>query len=157
MALLPKFAALVVKTLAKPVANRIKARAAENATFRTICVAIGRKVNQWSLQMQIWASGHKPVAVRGRVGRGSRAKRGASGLTGGRGQIKELSETKAVNRGAEVVGEFIIFSIGGGAVVAEYVHRKAKDARAAAEKERRRRLHEKVRAGTARLRQVAGA
>lgn len=53
-------------------------------------------------------------------------------------QIKDISESRAVNLGAEILGEGIVMSVAAVAVFGEYRSRKYKEAQVAAEKDARR-------------------
>lgn len=115
MAIPAKLASLLLRTVAKPIAARLKERAQGTESFRTFCISMGRFVNRTSMQMQILASGHIPR------------------------EIKPLSEKKAINRGADFLGEAIIFSVGGAVIVAEVTRSsRAAEEKAEAERERKR-------------------
>ena len=65
MAALPvaKLGALLLKTLAKPVANRIKKSAAEHPKFRTFCISFGRFIQNTITRINIANLGHKTKEV----------------------------------------------------------------------------------------------
>ena len=70
MALIPKMAILLIKTVTKPVAKSIKQRATEFPRFRTFCIATGNVFNRVSWRVNIMLSGHQPKEVGARLRRG---------------------------------------------------------------------------------------
>jgi optic atrophy 3 protein len=102
-----KLAALLVKQLAKPVANNFKKQAAEHPLFRRGCIGFAQIYHRIEVSLQMKFLGH---AAR---------------------DIKRLDEERAVNMGAEILGEFFVFTVAGLALVAEYARssnkEKAKD------------------------------
>ncbi|KAG8749916.1 hypothetical protein FRC12_013163 [Ceratobasidium sp. 428] len=90
-----KLANLVIRTLAKPISARLKHQAERHESFRKICVS--------------WAQWAHRNEVRLRTGiMGETAK-----------NIKPLSETRAVQNGAESLAEAFLFSVAAGLILAE--------------------------------------
>ncbi|XP_069500801.1 optic atrophy 3 protein [Ambystoma mexicanum] len=88
---------LGIRQLSKPVANRIKAGARRSEFFKTyVCLP--------PAQLYHWIEMRTKMRVMGF--------RGAT--------IKPLNEDAAAELGAELLGEVIIFTIGGGCMIAEY-------------------------------------
>ncbi|XP_004560519.1 optic atrophy 3 protein homolog [Maylandia zebra] len=97
---------LGVRQLSKPVANRIKAGARRSEFFKTyICLP--------PAQIYHWIEMRTKMRIMGF--------RGAT--------IKPLNEEAAAELGAELLGESIIFLIGGGCMVLEYSRQAANSRR----------------------------
>ncbi|XP_053278656.1 optic atrophy 3 protein homolog [Pleuronectes platessa] len=97
-----KLLSLGVRQMSKPVANRIKAGARRSEFFKSyICLP--------PAQIYHWVEMRTKMRIMGF--RGS--------------TIKPLNEDKAVELGAELLGEAIIFLIGTGCVVLEYSRQAA--------------------------------
>ena len=110
-----KLGILAIKTVTKPIAKNLKVTAAENPVFRDMCVGVGRFVNQSTQRLNVWIMGHKVTNVR------------------------KISEVEAVNRGAEVLSEGMIFGVAGALIFAEYERKEWQDGKkkaAAAEKKK---------------------
>lgn len=97
-----KIFSLVVKALSKPVANRIKAAAAEGLTMRAFCEHSGRIAYRFSVRLNAQVMGTKVT------------------------EITPLSEKKAVKQGAEVLSETLLIGVAGLLVLWEY-DRKERD------------------------------
>uniref|UniRef100_A0A3P9PWQ2 Outer mitochondrial membrane lipid metabolism regulator OPA3 n=1 Tax=Poecilia reticulata TaxID=8081 RepID=A0A3P9PWQ2_POERE len=97
---------LGVRQMSKPVANRIKAGARRSEFFKTyVCLP--------PAQVYHWIEMRTKMRIMGF--------RGAS--------IKPLNEEAAAELGAELLGEAIIFFIGGGCMVLEYSRQAANSRR----------------------------
>ncbi|XP_063287851.1 optic atrophy 3 protein [Pelobates fuscus] len=105
---------LGVRQLSKPLANRIKAGARRSEFFRTYVCLPPAQVYHW-VEM--------------------RAKMRIMGFRGA--AIKPLNEEVAAELGAELLGEAIIFLVGGGCLVAEYSRQAANSKRKEEELESR--------------------
>lgn len=93
---LAKLAGLLVKTLAKPLAKRIKHEAARTVSGQNIIISLGQLTHGVTSRMTVWSMGYKVKSV------------------------APLEETKALAKGAEFLGESFIFLVAGGIVVYEY-------------------------------------
>ncbi|XP_053328669.1 optic atrophy 3 protein [Spea bombifrons] len=108
---------LGIRQISKPLANRIKAGARRSEFFRTYVCLPPAQVYHW-VEM--------------------RAKMRIMGFRGA--AVKPLNEEAAAELGAELLGEAIIFVVGGGCLVAEYARQAANTRRK--EEELEARLHE---------------
>ncbi|CAN0316220.1 unnamed protein product [Lampetra planeri] len=105
-----KLAYLGVRQLSKPVANRIKAAARRSVFFKTYVCQPPANLYHW-IEMK--------TKMR---------------LMGFRGaQVKPLDQEAAAELGAELLGEAVIFVIGGVCMVAEYARQNANSRRKEAE------------------------
>ncbi|XP_057368380.1 putative OPA3-like protein CG13603 isoform X2 [Daphnia carinata] len=100
-----KLAALVVKQLAKPLANLAKEKAKESYFFRTyICMPPAQFYHRCEVKLKMWAM-NLGKAV----------------------EIPKLNEAMAIELGGTLLGEGIIFITGAVLVTAEVVRRNKKD------------------------------
>lgn len=116
-----KLGVLLVKSLAKPIAARAKTRAAEAGRLRDIAMSYGQFHHKFETSLMLRLSGHH-------------AKR-----------IKPLTDDKAVDLGASVLSEALIFSVGGTAIAIEYTRKEMVERRKKAQKELKRKEKEAVR------------
>lgn len=94
----------LVKTLAKPVANRIKIEVRKHPKFSELCSKIGQLSHQITSRLNVYASGYKVLT------------------------IDPLPNEDALQRGINFVSETFIFSVGAGILVFEYARSEAKSA-----------------------------
>lgn len=94
---------LALKQIAKPIANIIKARAKQSLFFRKyVCMPPAQFYNWVEVKTKMWALNlGKPTAV------------------------PQLTEAMAIELGANLLGEVIIFVVGAGVLVLEF-HRQSK-------------------------------
>ncbi|KAK4684613.1 optic atrophy 3 protein, partial [Tremellales sp. Uapishka_1] len=90
-----KIFSLAIKTLAKPVANTIKAQAAEHARFRNICIGLAQRMHRTEARMRMGLLNEEAK------------------------NIKPLNDTRAVQNGATTLAESFLFIVGAGLVIAE--------------------------------------
>jgi len=90
-----KVVSLLIKTLSKPIANRLKLSAQEHPKFRTVCVGLAQSLHRYESRLTsgIFAQAH-PV-------------------------IRPLSDTKAIQNGANFLSEAFLFSVAVALIVAE--------------------------------------
>ncbi|KAK2705567.1 putative OPA3-like protein CG13603 [Artemia franciscana] len=102
---LAKLGVLAIRQLSKPFAQWIARRAKNNYYFRTyICMPTAQSYHRFEVRTKMWAMNmHKPE------------------------QIEKLDENAAIESGATILGEFIIFSIGVLLVSMEYARQVKKD------------------------------
>jgi len=100
---LSKLVGLLIKTLSKPVAKRIKHECSRSEVTQGALVSIGQATHQITSRLTIWSNGYK---VR---------------------NVKPLESEEALKNGAELLGEGLIFFIGGAVVVWEYNNSKQKE------------------------------
>jgi hypothetical protein len=96
-------ASLAIKTLAKPMSKQVKHYFTKSTLTNNLLITIGQTTNNITTRMQIWSAGYKVQ------------------------NIKKLDKEAAVKQGAELVGEFFIFSVAGALVVWEYDKSKKKE------------------------------
>ncbi|KAK8861627.1 hypothetical protein IAR55_002450 [Kwoniella newhampshirensis] len=90
-----KIFSLAVKTLAKPIANTIKAQATQHETFRDICIGLAQRMHRTEARMRM----------------------GLLNTEGG--AIKPLNDTRAIQNGATTLAETFLFLVGAGLIVGE--------------------------------------
>lgn len=90
-----KVFSLLIKTLSKPIANRIKISAQEHPKFRNVCVEIAQSLHRYETRLAAGIfSNSQPV-------------------------IRPLSDTKAIQNGANFLSEAFLFSVAVALIVAE--------------------------------------
>lgn len=87
-----------MKQISKPIANLLKTRAKSSPFFRTyICMPPAQFYNWMEVKTRMWAMNlGKPTVV------------------------PTLNEAQAIELGANLLGEFVIFTIGAGLLILEY-------------------------------------
>uniref|UniRef100_A0A1B6ESY8 OPA3-like protein CG13603 n=1 Tax=Cuerna arida TaxID=1464854 RepID=A0A1B6ESY8_9HEMI len=100
-----KLGSIVLKQLSKPIANYVKTQAKESLFFRTyICMPPAQFYNWCEVRMKMWVMNlGKPV------------------------NIPKLNEAMAIELGASLLGEAIIFLIAAGLLLAEYTRQVRKE------------------------------
>ena len=106
---LAKIGSLLIKTLSKPVAKRIKTDFTRYDLTRRFLIGMGQQTHRLTTRMTIWSEGFK---VR---------------------SIPPLEEKEAIQKGADLLGEAIVFGVSVGVVVWEY-NRSNEKAKAKEEK-----------------------
>ncbi|XP_013781849.1 optic atrophy 3 protein homolog [Limulus polyphemus] len=109
-----KLGILAVRQLSKPLASRIKARAKRSYFFRTYICMPPAQLYHWmevNVKMRMLNLG-KPT------------------------EVPKLNENMAIDLGAELLGEVIIFSIAAASITAEYIRSSLKEKEKEAERER---------------------
>ncbi|XP_073817623.1 putative OPA3-like protein CG13603 isoform X1 [Musca autumnalis] len=102
-----KLGVLAIKQVSKPIANIIKSKAKEHPLFRNyICMPPAQLYNWVEVKTKMWALNlGKPV------------------------NVPPLTEAMAVELGANLLGEFIIFAIGAGVLIFEYARQTSNEAK----------------------------
>ncbi|XP_065348352.1 putative OPA3-like protein CG13603 [Cloeon dipterum] len=101
-----KLGALLLKQLSKPLANFVKARAKNSYFFRTyICMPPAQIYNWCEVKAKMWSMNL-----------------GSSGAS-----VPRLNETMAIELGANLLGESIIFVTAAGILIFEYARSSRKD------------------------------
>lgn len=102
-----KLTSLLVKTVAKPIANTLKAQAKEHETFRNGCIFIAQTVHKTDLKLRMSLLGEKKI------------------------KIRPLNDAKAIDNGANFLSELFIFSVAGSLIFYESYRsrKKASDER----------------------------
>jgi len=106
-----KLGGLAIKTLAKPVAKRMKVEATERPGLKKFYVTVGQWTHQASAWITISSAGHKSLGV------------------------KELEEVAAFTRGADFLSEALVFFVGGAILTFEYTRSNMSAAQKEAAKE----------------------
>lgn len=101
-----KLGTLVLKTLSKPIATRLKTQAAHHPRFRTLIINMAQTNHKFSTQLQRRIYGHATNVA-----------------------IRPLDEEKAVQAFSDLLGEVFIFSVGGAAVIFEVQRSSRSEAR----------------------------
>ncbi|KAK9315165.1 optic atrophy 3-like protein, partial [Lipomyces starkeyi] len=98
-----KISSLLVRTLAKPIANTIKARAKHHGPFRKVCIAVAQTLHSTDVRLRL-------------------------GLLGdaGRAKVRPLNDAKAIDMGANFLSESFLFAIAAGAIIFESVRSSRK-------------------------------
>ncbi|WWC87937.1 uncharacterized protein L201_002837 [Kwoniella dendrophila CBS 6074] len=91
-----KIFSLAVKTLAKPIANTIKAQATQHETFKNICIGLAQRMHRTEARMRM-----------GLLNAGESS------------QIKPLNDARAIQNGATTLAETFLFLVGAGLIVGE--------------------------------------
>lgn len=102
-----KFTSLLVRTLAKPIANALKAQAKEHEIFKKGCITVAQTVHKTDLRLRMSLLGEKKI------------------------KIRPLNDTKAIDNGANFLSELFIFSVAGSLIFYESYRsrKKASDER----------------------------
>ncbi|KAJ9067471.1 hypothetical protein DSO57_1038778 [Entomophthora muscae] len=100
-----KLGALLIRTLAKPVANSLKSQTKNSDLFRKFCIGLAQKSHRYEMKMKMNFLGYEKE------------------------RIRPLSESRAVELGANFLGESLIFMVAAGVIGFEAYrsNTKAKD------------------------------
>uniref|UniRef100_A0A1L8DCA0 OPA3-like protein CG13603 n=1 Tax=Nyssomyia neivai TaxID=330878 RepID=A0A1L8DCA0_9DIPT len=100
-----KLGVLLLKQISKPIANYMKNQAKKSPFFRQyICMPPAQLYNWYEVQAKMWSMNlGKPTTV------------------------QPLSEAMAIELGANLLGETIIFAIGAGILILEYARQASKE------------------------------
>ncbi|EMD34279.1 hypothetical protein CERSUDRAFT_117160 [Gelatoporia subvermispora B] len=90
-----KIATLLIRTLAKPISNQLKSQAKEHETFRTFCVSLAQRMYRTEIRLRTNLLGEPAKHVR------------------------PLSETKAIENGANALAEGFLFGVAALAILGE--------------------------------------
>lgn len=101
-----KLGTLALKTLCKPIANRLKKEAGLHPKFRHFIINMAQANHRFTTKMQRRIYGHSVDAV-----------------------IRPLDEEKAVQAAADLIGELFVFSVAGAAVIFEVQRSSRSEAR----------------------------
>jgi hypothetical protein len=93
-----------VKTLAKPLSNRLKLEAEKNSKFSNLCIEAGQQSHIIMSKMNVFASGYRVL------------------------KVKALPETEALTNGISIVSEAIVYFLSGTLIVLEYNRSERKNA-----------------------------
>jgi hypothetical protein len=156
-----KLTQLLIRTLAKPIATKIKSQARDHPRFRHLCISIAQRLHRVDMRLRLGllrdttanlekaekeAAAKRSQEVLKRLKEGSEeaaaAKDGAVKVDGAAAKeavkepppvkaptprIRPLSESKAIDAGANFISEFFLFAVAGALIVAESVRSKRKE------------------------------
>ncbi|CAG8001097.1 unnamed protein product [Penicillium olsonii] len=145
MSLTLKLSSLAIRTLSKPIASQIKAQAREHERFRNICVSMAQALHRFDMRLRLGsirdsaasqrraaaeaeARKHKPSmptvknASETKAAEEAEAKAKAAAEEAAKPQhyrIRPLSESKAIESGANFISESFLFLVAGGLILFE--------------------------------------
>ncbi|KAI0810840.1 OPA3-domain-containing protein [Irpex lacteus] len=90
-----KIATLVIRTLAKPISNQIKTQVKQHETFRNVCVGLAQRMHRTEVQLRTRLLGEAPKTIR------------------------PLSETRAIENGANALAEGFLFGVAALLIIGE--------------------------------------
>jgi len=93
-----KIGTLLIKTLAKPISSRIKTQAREHERFRNLCVSLAQTIYRYEIRLRTGLLGEAPPSSR---------------------HVRPLSETRAIENGANFLAEGFLFAITAALIVGE--------------------------------------
>eukprot|EP00658_Telonema_sp_P-2_P064692 TRINITY_DN5387_c0_g1_i2.p1 TRINITY_DN5387_c0_g1~~TRINITY_DN5387_c0_g1_i2.p1 ORF type:complete len:284 (-),score=102.51 TRINITY_DN5387_c0_g1_i2:237-1088(-) len=110
-----KIGALLLKQLTKPFAQRIKKSAADHPWFKERCIAFAQVSNRLQVNISRNLMGHADKDAK----------------------IVPLTESRAIENGANLLSELVVFSVAGGLIVYEYGRKARSDGMKALREEAR--------------------
>lgn len=119
---LVKLGYLLVRTLAKPIAKIVQDQATAHPTFRGICIKLSQSYHLMEIRLKT------------RLNKSSDPQFNGSNI---QEHIKPLSDEKAIQFGANFIGEFVIFSIAGAVLIFESLRSSANERKRQAERDGR--------------------
>ncbi|KAJ5698689.1 hypothetical protein N7462_000694 [Penicillium macrosclerotiorum] len=145
MSLTLKISSLVIRTLSKPIANQIKAQAREHERFRHICVSMAQAMHRFDMRLRLGsirdttasrkqaeaqaaAKKHIPTSPTVKTEAATKAEEEAVAKAKAAAEeaakpqhyrIRPLSESKAIESGANFISETFLFLVAGGLIVFE--------------------------------------
>ncbi|RCK59683.1 OPA3-like protein [Candida viswanathii] len=90
-----KITSLLVRTIAKPIGNAIKAQAREHERFRKLCIKFAQSMHSTEIKLRMSLLGENKI------------------------RVKPLNDNKAIEQGATFISEFFIFSVAGSLILYE--------------------------------------
>ncbi|KAK9463867.1 optic atrophy 3 protein-domain-containing protein [Lipomyces oligophaga] len=97
-----KISALAIRTIAKPIANSVKARAKVHGPFRRACIGVAQILHSSDVRMR-------------------------QKLLGSNVKIRPLNDAKAIEMGANFLSESVLFGVAAGVVIFETVRSSRKE------------------------------
>ncbi|KAJ5708541.1 hypothetical protein N7488_008342 [Penicillium malachiteum] len=145
MSLTLKLSSLAIKTLSKPIANQLKAQAREHERFRHICVSMAQALHRFDMRLRLGtirdttasqrqaaaeAEAKKYVPTSPTAKTESETKAEEHALAKAKAvaeeaakprpyRIRPLTESKAIESGANFISETFLFLVAGGLIVFE--------------------------------------
>ncbi|KAL1932960.1 hypothetical protein VTP01DRAFT_8638 [Rhizomucor pusillus] len=90
-----KLGSLLIRTLAKPVANSIKTQAKQHPTFREFCIGVAQRSHKLEMTLKMKFLGYKKEVIR------------------------PLNDARAVEAGANFLSESFVFGVAAAIIIAE--------------------------------------
>ncbi|KAJ5118069.1 uncharacterized protein N7443_003249 [Penicillium atrosanguineum] len=145
MSLTLKLSSLAIRTLSKPIANQIKAQAREHERFRNVCVSMAQALHRFDMRLRLGSirdtsASQRQAAAEAEVKKHAttsptvktqvetkaeeeaieKAKKAAEEAAKPRHyRIRPLSESKAIESGANFISETFLFMVAGGLILFE--------------------------------------
>ncbi|KAJ5157745.1 uncharacterized protein N7482_008845 [Penicillium canariense] len=145
MSLTLKLSSLAIRTLSKPIANQIKAQAREHERFRNVCVSMAQALHRFDMRLRLGsihdntairkqaqaeavAKKHIPTSPTVKTQAATKAEEEAQSKAKAAAEeaakphhyrIRPLSESKAIESGANFISETFLFLVAGGLIVFE--------------------------------------
>ncbi|KAJ5193377.1 hypothetical protein N7449_009519 [Penicillium cf. viridicatum] len=145
MSLTLKLSSLAIRTLSKPIASQIKAQARDHERFRKICVSMAQALHRFDMRLRLGsirdtaasqrqaaaaaeARKHKPTIPTVRNAADTKAAEDAEAKAKAAAEeaakphhyrIRPLSESKAIESGANFISESFLFLVAGGLILFE--------------------------------------
>ncbi|KAJ5591933.1 uncharacterized protein N7459_002302 [Penicillium hispanicum] len=145
MSLTLKISSLAIRTLSKPIANQIKAQAKEHERFRNLCVSMAQALHRFDMRLRLGnirdntasqrqaaaeaeAKKHVPTSPTVKTEADTKAEEHALAKAKAAAEeaakprqyrIRPLSESKAIESGANFISETFLFLVAGGLIVFE--------------------------------------
>ncbi|KAL1713148.1 OPA3-domain-containing protein, partial [Schizophyllum commune] len=91
-----KIGTLLIRTLAKPIANQIKAQVKQHPSFRRICVGLAQRMHRTEMRLRTNILGASPTVP-----------------------VRPLSETRAIENGANAIAEGFLFAVAAALILGE--------------------------------------
>jgi len=91
-----KIATLLIRTIAKPIATQIKHQAKEHERFRSVCVNLAQMMNRTEIKLRTNMLGGEPAK-----------------------HVRPLSETRAIENGANALAEGFLFAVAAAMILGE--------------------------------------
>ncbi|BFZ55909.1 hypothetical protein PYCC9005_002950 [Savitreella phatthalungensis] len=113
-----KLGTLVIRTIAKPIAETIKVQAKEHERFRKICIGVAQLTHRFDVGMRTSLL-RTTVSSSSASGSNSAGGEAGSGVTKSRREVRPLNEAKAIDSGAKLISEAFLFGVAGGLIIFE--------------------------------------
>ncbi|OQE26516.1 hypothetical protein PENSTE_c005G10240 [Penicillium steckii] len=153
MSLTLKISSLVIRTLSKPIANQIKGQAREHERFRHACISMAQALHRFDMRLRLGsirdttasrkqaaaeaeAKKHLPKTPTVKTEAATKAEQDAQDKAKAAAEdaakphhyrIRPLSESKAIESGANFISETFLFLVAGGLIVFESVRSRNKE------------------------------
>lgn len=119
---LVKLGYLLIRTIAKPVSGAIKNYARDHPRFKAMCMHVAQRYHKSEVRL-------RRGLIQKRIIGGNKAAAAESlkGLVHTEPEIKPLDPAKAIETGANFIGESIVFVVAGVLLVADQLSSRAKE------------------------------